>query len=136
MIVVINAVLPYQNLCSLKICFCIFPFSAHGTFLGRIRLEPHKPQQVPIDSTMSFGASTRVYTLREKPQTQPSNTAGDSGVEDEELKGLLGLPEEETELDVRFSICNIFNVLQQRDFSRVCSYFNALVEPDRVQHGT
>ncbi|KAK3508430.1 hypothetical protein QTP70_029452 [Hemibagrus guttatus] len=48
---------------------------------------------------MSFGASTRVYTLREKPQTQPSTTAGDSGVEDEELKGLLGLPEEETELD-------------------------------------
>ncbi|XP_066529585.1 protein phosphatase 1, regulatory subunit 8a isoform X2 [Hoplias malabaricus] len=48
---------------------------------------------------MSFGASTRVYTLREKPQTQPSATSGDSGVEDEELKGLLGLPEEETELD-------------------------------------
>ncbi|XP_076865860.1 nuclear inhibitor of protein phosphatase 1 isoform X2 [Brachyhypopomus gauderio] len=48
---------------------------------------------------MSFGASTRVYTLREKPQTQPSAAAGDGGVEDEELKGLLGLPEEETELD-------------------------------------
>ncbi|XP_062846025.1 protein phosphatase 1, regulatory subunit 8a isoform X2 [Trichomycterus rosablanca] len=48
---------------------------------------------------MSFGASTRVYTLREKPQTQPSTTTGDSGVEDEELKGLLGLPQEETELD-------------------------------------
>lgn len=77
---------------------------AHGTFLGRIRLEPHKPQQVPIDSTMSFGASTRVYTLREKPQTQTqTNTIPGGEVkagEDEELKGLLGLPEEETELEV------------------------------------
>ncbi|XP_059411354.1 protein phosphatase 1, regulatory subunit 8a isoform X2 [Carassius carassius] len=49
---------------------------------------------------MSFGASTRVYTLREKPQTQSSSSTGDSkGLEDEELKGLLGLPEEETELE-------------------------------------
>lgn len=83
----------------------IYPCLAHGTFLGRIRLEPNKPQQVPIDSTMSFGASTRVYTLREKPQTQSSSAAGDSkGVEDEELKGLLGLPEEETELEVCVSV--------------------------------
>nr|XP_023659516.1 nuclear inhibitor of protein phosphatase 1-like isoform X5 [Paramormyrops kingsleyae]XP_023659517.1 nuclear inhibitor of protein phosphatase 1-like isoform X5 [Paramormyrops kingsleyae] len=73
---------------------------AHGTFLGHIRLEPHKPQQVPIDSTMSFGASTRLYTLREKPQAQPSAAAGESKAgEDEELRGLLGLPEEETELE-------------------------------------
>ncbi|KAM3857874.1 nuclear inhibitor of protein phosphatase 1 isoform 2-T2 [Diretmus argenteus] len=76
-----------------------FP-AAHGTFLGQIRLEPHKPQQVPIDSTMSFGASTRAYTLREKPQTQPSSAPGEvKAGEDEELKGLLGLPEEETELE-------------------------------------
>lgn len=82
--------------------FCILMFSAHGTFLGHIRLEPHKPQQIPIDSTVSFGASTRAYTLREKPQTLPSAVKGDEkmGGEDEELKGLLGLPEEETELDV------------------------------------
>lgn len=80
-----------------SLCHC----SAHGTFLGRIRLEPHKPQQVPIDSTMSFGASTRVYTLREKPQTQASTVPGEAKAgEDEELKGLLGLPEEETELEV------------------------------------
>lgn len=75
---------------------------AHGTFLGHIRLEAHKPQQVPIDSTISFGASTRTYTIREKPQTQGSSGTGDSKTgEDEELKGLLGLPEEETELEVR-----------------------------------
>lgn len=65
-------------------------------------MEPHKPQQIPIDSTVSFGASTRAYTLREKPQTLPSAVKGDEkmGGEDDELKGLLGLPEEETELDV------------------------------------
>lgn len=99
----------HQNLCSQAAAVTaviFFPFPAHGTFLGRIRLESHKPQQVPIDSTMSFGASTRVYTLREKPQAQPSTTAGDSGIEDEELKGLLGLPKEETELDVCYlSLC-------------------------------
>ncbi|KAF5909144.1 Nuclear inhibitor of protein phosphatase 1, partial [Clarias magur] len=93
----VHAALVYHR--HLKRVFLIDLNSTHGTFLGRIRLESHKPQQVPIDSTMSFGASTRVYTLREKPQAQPSAAAGDSGVEDEELKGLLGLPEEETELD-------------------------------------
>lgn len=49
---------------------------------------------------MSFGASTRVYTIREKPQTQANVNAGDKTGDDEELKGLLGLPEEETELEV------------------------------------
>ncbi|KAJ8334848.1 hypothetical protein SKAU_G00404870 [Synaphobranchus kaupii] len=94
----VHAALIYHR--HLKRVFLIDLNSTHGTFLGRIRLEPHKPQQVPIDSTMSFGASTRVYTLREKPQTQPSTAAGDSKAgEDEELKGLLGLPEEETELE-------------------------------------
>jgi len=85
-----------------SLTFLIWLFPAHGTFLGHIRLEPHKPQQIPIDSTVSFGASTRAYTLREKPQTLPSAVKGDEkmGGEDDELKGLLGLPEEETELDV------------------------------------
>ena len=59
------------------------------------------PQQVPIDSTISFGASTRTYTIREKPQTQGAAGTGEGKAgEDEELKGLLGLPEEETELEV------------------------------------
>ncbi|KAK0145841.1 Nuclear inhibitor of protein phosphatase 1 [Merluccius polli] len=93
----------------LKRVFLIDLNSTHGTFLGRIRLEPHKPQQVPIDATMSFGASTRAYTLREKPQSQPASAAGSEvkagggGEEEEqreeELKGLLGLPQEETELE-------------------------------------
>lgn len=81
--------------------YLIILFVAHGTFLGHIRLEAHKPQQIPIDSTISFGASTRTYTIREKPQTQGTAGSGDNKTgDDEELKGLLGLPEEETELEV------------------------------------
>lgn len=54
---------------------------------------------------MSFGASTRVYTIREKPQSQPGTGVGESKTgDDEELKGLLGLPEEETELEVHTSL--------------------------------
>uniref|UniRef100_A0A8C5P3C7 Nuclear inhibitor of protein phosphatase 1 pseudogene n=1 Tax=Jaculus jaculus TaxID=51337 RepID=A0A8C5P3C7_JACJA len=75
----------------LKRVFLLDSNRTQGTFLGHIRLEPHKPQQIPIDSTVSFSASTRVYTLPEKPQTLPTA--------DDELKGLLGLPEEEAELD-------------------------------------
>ncbi|XP_035283696.1 nuclear inhibitor of protein phosphatase 1-like isoform X2 [Anguilla anguilla] len=98
----VHAALVYHR--HLKRVFLIDLNSTHGTFLGRIRLEAHKPQQVPIDSTMSFGASTRAYTLREKPQAQPGGGGGGGGGdskpgEDEELKGLLGLPEEETELE-------------------------------------
>ncbi|MCJ8728508.1 hypothetical protein PDJAM_G00005340 [Pangasius djambal] len=93
----VHAALVYHK--HLKRLFLIDLNSTHGTFLGHIRLEPHKPQQVPIDSTMSFGASTRVYTIREKPQSQTNVSAGDKAGDDEELKGLLGLPEEETELE-------------------------------------
>ncbi|KAK1795079.1 hypothetical protein P4O66_010261, partial [Electrophorus voltai] len=93
----VHAALVYHK--HLKRVFLIDLNSTHGTFLGHIRLEPHKPQQVPIDSTMSFGASTRAYTIREKPQSQANVGTGDKAGEDEELKGLLGLPEEETELE-------------------------------------
>lgn len=84
--------------------------------MGHLRLEGHKPQQVPIDSTLSFGASTRAYTLREKPQTMPSTIKGDeNAAEDDELKGLLGLPEEETELDVSDNLIKyLFSFLLSR----------------------
>lgn len=77
-------------------CFLVDLGSTHGTFLGTIRLEPHKPQQVPLDSTLTFGASTRAYIIRERPQAKPKSLAEDS---DEVEGGLLGLPETETELD-------------------------------------
>lgn len=74
-----------------------FICSAHGTHLGHIRLESKKPQQVPLDSEIHFGASTRRYIIRERPQTNIH--AYDEKTEME--GGLLGLPETELELDVR-----------------------------------
>lgn len=40
---------------------------AHGTFIGTLKIESHKPTQLQINSTFHFGASTRYYTLRERP---------------------------------------------------------------------
>uniref|UniRef100_H0XQM0 FHA domain-containing protein n=1 Tax=Otolemur garnettii TaxID=30611 RepID=H0XQM0_OTOGA len=84
----------------LKRVFLIDLSSTHNTFLGHIQLEPHKLQHIPIDSTISFGASMR-YILYEKPQTLPSAMEGDEkmGGEDDELKGLLRLPEAESKLN-------------------------------------
>jgi nuclear inhibitor of protein phosphatase 1 len=74
--------------------------SAHGTYIGHIRLESRKPQQIPIDSELHFGASTRIYTIRERPQNIGQ---GDEPEKQGEKDGnLLGLPENETELDVRY----------------------------------
>ncbi|XP_071119716.1 nuclear inhibitor of protein phosphatase 1-like isoform X1 [Haliotis cracherodii] len=75
--------------------------STHGTFIGQIRLEKRKPQQVPIDSEIHFGASTRIYIIRERPQgisNQPHEDKDGKRIEDHE-GSLLGLPESETELD-------------------------------------
>ncbi|KAI0209821.1 Nuclear inhibitor of protein phosphatase 1 [Lamellibrachia satsuma] len=76
--------------------------STHGTFIGSIRIDGRKPQQVPIDSEIHFGASTRRYTIRERPQpmTQILGAASADNKSGEDLEGsLLGLPETETELD-------------------------------------
>lgn len=84
-----------------------FSFLAHGTFIGTIRLDPQKPTQVQVDSVIRFGASSRTYVLREKP-AMPSSSLKQSEnlqMEDESVEGskggLLGLPESDTELDVR-----------------------------------
>ena len=78
--------------------------TAHGTYIGTMILESEKPTQLPIDSTFHFGASTRYYVLRERPQNAPRPILEEL---EEEAKteyqdgGLLGLPETEMELDVR-----------------------------------
>ncbi|CAH1775590.1 unnamed protein product, partial [Owenia fusiformis] len=72
--------------------------STHGTFVGTIRLESRKPQQVPLDSKLHFGASTRKYIIRERPQNVPQPNNDDSMTEDMDVS-LLGLPETETELE-------------------------------------
>ncbi|XP_077867049.1 LOW QUALITY PROTEIN: nuclear inhibitor of protein phosphatase 1-like [Saccoglossus kowalevskii] len=99
----VHAALVYHK--HLNRSFIIDLNSTHGTFLGTIRLEGSKPQQVPIDSTLRFGASTRSYAIREKPQTiaksamKTDKEEKENSVMDELHGGLLGLPEEETELD-------------------------------------
>lgn len=74
--------------------------STHGTFVGTLRLEPQKPTQLPIDTTIRFGASSRYYTLRERPP-QVVVTVGEDGSTLVEGEGgaLLGLPELDTEVD-------------------------------------
>ena len=74
---------------------------AHGTYIGNIRLESKKPHQVILDSQVHFGASTRAYVIRERPQPIGPGGPDEDGVKQIEKEGsLLGLPESETELDV------------------------------------
>nr|VZH91320.1 unnamed protein product [Spirometra erinaceieuropaei] len=97
--------------------------SVHGTFIGKIRLEADRPQQVPIDSEIHFGASTRLYIIRERPAplyslntTDPervsasvggtalAGSAGANGEADPKLGDALSrlhrqLPRDEVELD-------------------------------------
>lgn len=77
--------------------------STHGTFIGSTRLEAHKPTQLTPGLTFHFGASTREYTLREKPKSVGSSSnlegnsvnSGDSDVPIESSD----LPEDQIELD-------------------------------------
>jgi nuclear inhibitor of protein phosphatase 1 len=73
-----------------------------------MRLESQKPTQLPIDSAFHFGASTRYYVIRERPQTGTRTIIDEleKTNEDQETGGLLGLPETEIELDA--SIYHIF----------------------------
>lgn len=68
-------------------------------------MEAHKPTQLQIDSVFSFGASTRKYILRERPNATIPPIGG-SLLDDMQIEGgegaLLGLPESQTELDVSF----------------------------------
>lgn len=74
--------------------------STHGTYIGNMRLESNKPTQLPIDSTFHFGASTRNYIIRERPQAGIRPIIDEIEKAGEEAEGgLLGLPETETELD-------------------------------------
>ncbi|XP_023022277.1 nuclear inhibitor of Protein phosphatase 1 isoform X2 [Leptinotarsa decemlineata] len=74
--------------------------STHGTYIGTLRLEAYKPTQLPIDSGFHFGASTRNYIIRERPQSGIRPIIDEIEKAGEESEGgLLGLPETETELD-------------------------------------
>ena len=53
----------------LKRAFLVDLGSTHGTFIGSVRLEANKPTPLPVDSNFHFGASTRNYIIRERPQS-------------------------------------------------------------------
>ncbi|GBN17703.1 Nuclear inhibitor of protein phosphatase 1 [Araneus ventricosus] len=94
----VHAALVYHK--HLNRTFLVDLGSTHGTYIGSIRLEANKPTQLPVDSKFHFGASTRIYILRERPQKAGRTASDDLEKKSEELEGgLLGLPESETELD-------------------------------------
>ena len=70
--------------------------------MGTLQLEPNKPTQIPLDITLRFGASTRSYTLRERPQVSMVVVTDGEGITLEEGEGgtLLGLPDLDNEIDV------------------------------------
>ena len=99
--------------------FYYYHNKAHGTFIGSIRLEHNKPQQVFIDSELKFGASSRTYIIRERPQMNkhfPSmllasnNTSLNDSIAKEDSEDFhntsiaASLPESEAELDVNISL--------------------------------
>lgn len=94
----VHAALVYHK--HLNRAFLVDLGSTHGTFIGNVRLESNKPTQLPVDTAFHFGASTRVYILRERPQKSSRSATEEQDKVGEELEGgLLGLPETETELD-------------------------------------
>lgn len=87
------------------LCNHYFQFNlAHGTYIGSIRIEADKPTQLPINSQFHFGASTRTYIIRERPQSTsafgPRPIMDQLERESDHASSLLGLPETDLELDV------------------------------------
>ncbi|XP_050434532.1 nuclear inhibitor of protein phosphatase 1 [Adelges cooleyi] len=91
--------------------------STHGTYIGSIRIESHKPTQLPINSQFHFGASTRTYIIRERPQSTsafgPRPIMDQLERESDKSASLLGLPETDHELDNLTE----FNTAQNRRIS-------------------
>ncbi|XP_050543818.1 nuclear inhibitor of protein phosphatase 1 [Daktulosphaira vitifoliae] len=91
--------------------------STHGTYIGSIRIEAHRPTQLPINSQFHFGASTRTYIIRERPQSTsafgPRPIMDQLERESDKSSSLLGLPETDYELDNLTE----FNTAQNRRIS-------------------
>jgi len=84
----------------LNIAYLVDLGSTHGTFIGSVRLEAHKPTQVHVGANFHFGASTRNYILRERPSGNRMGIIEDIPMSDVVGEGaLLGLPESQSEID-------------------------------------
>lgn len=95
----VHSALVYHK--NLSRAFLVDLGSTHGTYIGNVRLEKHKPTQLPVDSSFHFGASTRKYLIRERPQAGPRPIMEElerSAASDSDGR-LMGLPETESELD-------------------------------------
>ncbi|KAI6650580.1 Nuclear inhibitor of protein phosphatase 1 [Oopsacas minuta] len=90
--------------------------STHGTFIGSLRLEPHKPQVLPVDSTIYFGQSTRCYTLRErKPESSNLSNAlvaDDMSTLQENQVALADLTQYNTALNRSITVTNDNSAIQ------------------------
>lgn len=89
-----HAALVYHKV--LKRSFIIDLKSTHGSFIGSIKLDPQTPKQMLVDQSVHFGASSRTYTLRERPQGTQALYSIQG--ENKQLQELLGI-ENEKELD-------------------------------------
>ena len=89
--------------------------STHGTFVGSLRLEPYKPQILPIDTTVYFGQSTRCYTLRKRKSdnSHASNTIVDEiSVLHDNYVALADLTQYNTALNKQICSRNDFALIQ------------------------
>jgi len=99
---------------------------AHGTYIGSIRIEADKPTQLPINSQFHFGASTRTYIIRERPQSTsafgPRPIMDQLERESDHASSLLGLPETDLELDVyleKNTVNRNYNFIFLIEFNRI-----------------
>ena len=93
----VHAVLVFHKI--LERFFLVDLGSTHGTFIGSIRLEAHKPTQLPAGSEVHFGASTRMFILREKPQGSKEGKNPADGSTSSSGDNEAALPDDELELD-------------------------------------
>ncbi|CDW58100.1 nuclear inhibitor of protein phosphatase 1 [Trichuris trichiura] len=119
----VHAVLVYHKF--LKRMFLIDLGSTHGTFIGNVKLEAHKPEPLGFDQNFRFGASTRTYILCEKPPPADAmklldQNSGESSI----LNSLVDLTGESSALDV--SHIMTFISLRSCYFKRLTEYHTAL----------
>uniref|UniRef100_A0A915PY74 5'-nucleotidase n=1 Tax=Setaria digitata TaxID=48799 RepID=A0A915PY74_9BILA len=80
--------------------------SCHGTFIGKVRIEPKQPVFIDIASIFHFGASTRRYILRAKLDSANDDDEGNKELLPEEHE-LENLTEYNTALNRRIPVIPI-----------------------------
>jgi len=84
---------------------------------------------LPINSQFHFGASTRTYIIRERPQSTsafgPRPIMDQLERESDHASSLLGLPETDLELDVciKYTHHFVYNQLYEFDLNSVSKSF-------------